>query len=215
MLRFGPTDAPLVLIAPALFEEANRTRAFTVAIMRGLATRGVASALPDLPGTNDSLLPTEEASLADWRTAFAACAAGRPALGFAVRGGALVDGDAMLRGRCHLAPVAGASLVRDLVRVRLAGARDGGDRFDPAMLQAPGPPVDLAGNRLSRALVAELDAAVPSRADRTVRLAGDPQAADRKLEGRTLWRSSEPDIDGPLADAVADDLAAWAHACAG
>ena len=46
-LCLGPSSGPVVLIAPALFEEANRLRAFTVAIMRGLAERDIASILSE------------------------------------------------------------------------------------------------------------------------------------------------------------------------
>ena len=213
-MRLGPADGPLVLIAPALFEEGNRTRAFTVAIMRALAKRGLASALPDLPGTNDSLVPTRDARLSHWRAAFAAVAAERPALGFAIRGGALIDGDARLSGRCQLAPVAGSALIRDLIRTRQASARDGGERFDAAALVPPGPPVELAGNHLSRDLIAELSAAEPSSADRVLRLDGDPQPANCTFAGRTLWRASEPGVDAALTDAIAEDLAAWVRTCA-
>lgn len=212
ILRLGPADAPLVLIAPALFEEANRTRAFTVAVMRRLAERGIASALPDLPGTNESLLPTDQARFANWRAAFAACASERTAFGFAIRGGALVDGEAMLAGRCHLSPVPGRALVRDLVRARLAGRAEG-DSFDPAELGRPGPPIELAGNLISRELLAELGIAEPSEADRVLRLDADPGPADVKLPGRTLWRAVEPDCDAPLAERVAAELADWVRSC--
>lgn len=215
MLCLGPADGPLVLVAPALFEEANRTRAFTVAIMRGLAARGVASALPDLPGTNESLLPTDQARLADWRAAFAAYPAGRRSFGFAVRGGALIDGEAELVARCHFAPVSGAALIRDLKRARLASVSEGGDRLDPADLKPPGPAVELGGNYLARDLIAELEAAEPSHADRVLRLSSDPLPAERAVEGRALWRSSEPAVDAPLAEAIAEDLAAWVRTCGG
>ena len=42
MLRFGPRDGPVVIAAPALFEEANRTRAFLVRILRLLGDCGIA-----------------------------------------------------------------------------------------------------------------------------------------------------------------------------
>jgi len=179
-----------VVIAPALFEEANRTRAFTVAIMRGLAARGVASALPDLPGTNDSLLPTERARLADWRAAFAASVGGRRAVGFALRGGALLDGEADLIARCHFSPVSGAALVRDLKRTRLLDAREGGEPLAPDTLLPPGSPVELAGNHLSRALLAELEAVEPATANRVARLDGDARPCDRSFPGRALWRAT-------------------------
>src|SRR6187551_1263766 len=59
MLRFGPATGPVVIAVMPLFEEANRTRAFMVALLRALAERGVASVLPDLPGTGESLIETE------------------------------------------------------------------------------------------------------------------------------------------------------------
>jgi HAD superfamily hydrolase (TIGR01509 family) len=40
MLRFGPAEGPLVVLAMPLFEEANRTRAFAVTLLRALAAAG-------------------------------------------------------------------------------------------------------------------------------------------------------------------------------
>jgi hypothetical protein len=211
VLRFGPPDGPLLLVAPALFEEANRTRAFTVAILRNLAARGIGTALPDLPGTNDSLIPTENARLADWRAAFAASVGERRTFGFAIRGGALLDGDAKLIARCHFAPVTGASLIRDMKRARHANAIGrGAEPATPSDAR-----IELAGNHLSPDLVAALDDAEPSRADRMLRLASDPAPCDRAFAGRALWRASEPDVDAALAAALADDLAAWVLRCGG
>lgn len=217
MLRFGPADGPVVVVAPALFEEANRTRAFLVRILRLLAADGIASLLPDLPGTGESVRPTREATLADWRLAFAAAVrtARRPALILAIRGGALIDIAADVGGRYHVASVTGASLVRDLVRARQAAAREEGERFDPAELERPGPPVLLAGNLVDRALLSDLARAEPLAATRTARLATDPYPANIRLDGRPLWRASEPDIDAPLAAALAIDIAAWVRRCAG
>jgi hypothetical protein len=204
MLRLGPDDGPVVIVALPLFEEANRTRAFAVTIMRALAERGVASILPDLPGTGESLVATEDATLVAWRQAFAAAATGAVA-SVAIRSGALIDTDAAVAGRWHLAPQSGAMLVRELDRIRQSG---GGDS-DDAM-------VEIAGNRLSRRLLDELQSATPS-ADRTrtVRLANDAQPADHKVEGSPLWRRAEPDNDPALAALLADDIAAWVRTCVG
>lgn len=208
-LCLGPASGPVVLIAPALFEEANRTRAFTVAIMRRLAERCIASVLPDLPGTNESLVATQDARLGDWRAAFAAVIPPRPTHGVAIRGGALFDDEADLVGRYHLSPPTGADLVRDLVRTRLAGMREGGAAFDPAEIDRPGPPIMLAGNAVARDLLVALKAAHPSPADRVARLEGDPRSADRVFAGRPPWRSAEPDANPVLAVAIADDIADW------
>jgi hypothetical protein len=217
MLRFGPATGPVVIAAMPLFEEANRTRAFMVSILRALAECGIASVLPDLPGTGESLTETENTSLNDWTSAFSSVIEqSRPATsvyGIAIRGGALLDAEAQLSGRWHFAPVSGDSLVRDLLRTRLSGS---GRESAGEAIELSGPPVELAGNRVARTLLAQLKAASPSMTTplRTVRLDGDSQPADLKVAGAPLWRRSEPDNDLALARLLADDIAAWIATCA-
>jgi len=196
MLRFGPDTGPVVVAGLPLFEEANRTRTFVVTILRALAERGIAGALPDLPGQGESLIQTEQATLTGMRAGFAAaCAPFDTAYAFAIRSGALLDTHAEVAGRCHFVPATGAELVRELGRIR--GAQDANN---------------YAGNLLSPALLAEFDDATPAAA-RTVRLEGDARAADAKLRGAPLWRRAEPDNDPALATLLADDIAAWVRAC--
>ncbi|MGH6616138.1 hypothetical protein [Sphingomonas sp.] len=221
ILRFGPATGPVVIAAMPLFEEANRTRAFMVTILRGLAERGIASALPDLPGMGDSLIETEQVSLSNWQKAFSSAAAALrdtgPVHAVAIRGGALLDHDAPVAGRWHFAPVAGAALVRDMFRTRLAAAKEDGEAFDTSVIESPGPPVELAGNRLSRVLLVDLNGATPSSNGplRTVRLDTDAQPAHLKLAGAPLWRRAEPGNDPALADLLAADIAAWIATCGG
>ena len=222
MLRFGPTTGPVVIAAMPLFEEANRTRAFVVTILRALAERGIASALPDLPGTGESLTETEDACLTDWQEAFLSASVALKANhglvhGLAVRGGALLDSTARLASRWHFAPAAGDSLVRDMLRTRLAAGKESGEEVDTDAIDPPGPPIELAGNRISRTLLAELGQAMPMTAAplRTVRLDTDTQPADRHVAGPPLWRRSEPGNDPALARLLADDIAAWIASCAG
>ncbi|MES2059173.1 MAG: hypothetical protein V4564_24750 [Pseudomonadota bacterium] len=220
MLRFGPTTGPVVIAAMPLFEEANRTRAFMVAILRQLAARGIGSALPDLPGTNESLIETEQSSLNNWQKAFSSAAASLrttgPVHAIAIRGGALIDQNAPVASRWHFAPAPGAALVRDMLRARLAAAKDGGEAFDPSAIERPGPPLELAGNRISRALLTVLNDATPSTGGvlRTVRLDTDAQPADLKTAGAPLWRRAEPGNDLVLAKLLADDIATWIATCA-
>jgi alpha-beta hydrolase superfamily lysophospholipase len=220
LLRFGPSTGPIVIAAMPLFEEANRTRAFVVTILRALAERGIASALPDLPGTGDSLIATEGASLGDWQAAFASAArscAEHPVVhGFALRGGALVDSQAVLASRYHLAPSHGAVLVRDLLRTRLAAAKESGEPFDPTAIALPGPPILLAGNHVDRNLLTDLTAASPAAAGpvRIARLQTDAQHADIKFAAAPLWRRAEPGNDSVLAALLAGDITAWITACA-
>jgi hypothetical protein len=219
MRRFGPDQGPVVIAAPPFFEEANRTRAFLVTILRALAKRGIASALPDLPGAGESLIETEHATLSDWHIAFSSVAASfgtRQIHTVAIRGGTLLDTDASAVSRWHLAPVSGTALVRDLLRTRLAPGRKDGDARDAVAFEFPGPPIEVAGNRVSRQMLTELDAAAPSVDGRlrTVRLESDLQPADAKFPGAPLWRRSEPDNDPTLAALLADDIAAWITTCA-
>ena len=191
MLRFGPATGPVVVAALPLFEEANRTRTFVVTILRALAERGIASILPDLPGQGDSLVPTEQTSLADMRSAFAAIPG---AYTLALRSGALLDAGERT-ARWHLSPQEGPELIRELDRMRQAG---GGN--------------DYGGNRLSAKILSQLETATPAEA-RTVRLDSDTRFADRKVVGSPLWRRTEPDNDLPLAALLADDIHAWIRAC--
>ena len=217
MLRFGPATGPVVVVAMPLFEEANRTRAFAVTILRALAERGIAGALPDLPGQGESLLPTHATDLAKLRAGFAAAVAGLdgPAFAFAIRSGALLDADAAVAGRYHLSPMAGADLRRELVRARQASSREAGEAFDPATLNTATEPVELAGNLIAPAFLAELATATPSTdATRTVRLETEAKPADAKLPGSPLWRRAEPDNDPEFAARIADDIAQWLATCA-
>jgi hypothetical protein len=217
MLRFGPDTGPVVIAALPLFEEANRTRAFMVSILRALATRGVAGALPDLPAQGESLLPTHEATLGLLQGGFAAAAASLPAPVFslAIRSGALLDGAAALTGRYHFSPMAGADLRRELIRARQASARESGEPFDPAMIDSATEPVELAGNQIAPQLLREFVGATPvAIATHIVRLDTDAKPADAKLPGNPLWRRAEPDNDVAFAERVAEDIAAWIATCA-
>lgn len=199
MLRLGPASGPTVLAAMPLFEEANRTRAAMMDVLRRLAARGIGAALPDLPGTADSLLPTEAATLAGWRGAFAAAAGTLPGPVHVVawRGGALVDAVEAPASRWYLSPIPGTVVMRDLRRVQAAGGSG-----------------LLAGNRLSDALITALERQAPPRHARVVRLETDPRPADAKVAGRPLWRSAEPGTDAALQAAVAEDIADWIAICA-
>lgn len=216
ILRFGASDGPVVALALPLFEEANRTRTFAVGLLRKLAYRGVTGILPDLPGQNESLVTTEHAMLAGWRSAFAAAVAstGRPAHSVTIRGGSLVDHDAGLASRWQLAPAKGEALIRELFRT----AQAVGDpvQIDLNAWSDEGGPVTIAGNRISRPLLRDLNAAdcVRDGPVRVVRLESDPAVADRKVTGAPLWRRSEPGDDPALAEILADDIADWIARCA-
>ena len=222
MLRFGPEDAATtVIVALPLLEEANRTRALAAAMLRRLAARGLAGALPELPGTGESAGPTEAMRLADLRAAFAAAGErvdGR-VMPVAIRSASLLVTPDLIRGPASslqgdegsgtpaqgrgdvslwmLSPQSGAEVVREWRRLRDAG--DG---------------VTVAGNRIASALWKDLDDAAPPPA-RVVRLQGDPRPADRIVAAAPPWRRAEPDADLALADILADDVADWIARCRG
>ena len=216
-LRHGPDAGPLVVFVPPLFEEANRLRRTLAGVMRALAREGIASALPDLPGQNDSPVATLAATLNGWRAALAAFVAiqGRPVVVASLRGGALIDDAAAAVGWWRLAPVEGASLLRALYRARIASDREAGQTHDSpalwAMAERDGA-LALTGNRLSLAMLRELEAAkVAEVAPLRVRtVGGGPDA----LPGAALWLRAEPGADATLEQAIAADLAEWTRQCA-
>lgn len=204
LLRIGEAEAPPILFVPPLFEEMNRSRALLAAVMRGLAGRGHGCWLIDLPGTGESEDALETATLETWRDAIragsehVAAKSGVAPFCASVRGGALIDDAAQARAYWRFAPVAGASLIRDMKRAALAGG------------------ADYAGYPVSPALVAALEAATPAPLDRlrTVRLATDAAPADARLVGPALWRRSEPGVSPELANLIASDIHGWTKTCA-
>lgn len=210
MLGFGPEGAPLVLVLPPLFEEANRTRHFLVEVMRSLAEHGIASILPDLPGTNDSPVATVDARFADWQEAIGSLPV--PVASISLRGGALLDGFAATGLHWRLSPETGARLLRDMIR---ATAMTAGVKAGEFEVVARTQPTALAGNLIHPDLFSALEAAIPATTGtiRTVRLEDEAGDAEARLSGTPLWRRAEPDHDPALAAAVAADITEWMTSC--
>jgi pimeloyl-ACP methyl ester carboxylesterase len=193
MMRIG--EGPALLFLPPLFEEMNRTRALLATVMRGLAAEGFACWLPDLPGTGESERALGTVAWEDWREAATAAFEAAAAIAtVGVRGGALLDRPSPVRWR--FAPIAGASLARDLARAGLMA--EGGGGYAP-----------------TEALLAALAAAEPETGAnvRTVRLASDRAEAELKLDGAPLWRRAEPQNSYELAAAIVSDIGQWVRAC--
>ena len=217
ILRITPTAAPraTILFVPPLFEEANRTRRTLVLAMRALAADGFATLLPDLPGQNESLVPLEQVDLASWKNALADTAAtiDGPLIIASLRGGALIDHQAKAAAWWRLAPVGGASLLRTLMRARVAADREAGvmSSLDSLQTEAATAPLQLAGNHLSPAMIAQLGAAEfqPVAPVRTVTLGNGADA----IPGTPLWLRAEPGEDAAMAKAITADIAAWSTTC--
>ncbi|BBB09234.1 hypothetical protein [Sphingopyxis sp. EG6] len=217
ILRIAPTGTQraTLLFVPPLFEEANRTRRTLVLAMRALARHGLAAVLPDLPGQNESLVPLAQTDLHRWQEALAEVSAtlDGPVIIASLRGGALIDHRASAAAWWRLAPIGGASLLRTLMRARVAADREAGltSSLDSLQAEAATAPLLLAGNLLSPAMMGQLGSAAvePVAPLRTVTLGSGADA----IAGTPLWLRAEPGEDGAMAEAIAADIAAWSQTC--
>ncbi len=196
MLRHGAGSPITLLVLPALFEEANRMRRFTVSVMRTLAGLGIGTILPDLPGTGDSLTDVVDVTLSDWHDAVSLLT---PNIfgSIAIRGGGLLDGPAKYRWR--LAPESGEKLLRDMTRATAFSAGTSASELDQQVRAAP---TRLAGNLISPALYKALHETVPVEGAHTTTVVGPK-----------LWRAAEPGDDPEYARLIAEDIAAWTTTC--
>jgi hypothetical protein len=188
----------------------NRVRRMLVQAMRDLDVRGVGSALIDLPGCNESLAALEKQNLDSWRGAVAACASQLGATHIAsLRGGALID-DGPALPHWRLAPAKGSSILKTMIRTRIAGDKEAGKPTSEAELKtlAKQGPLELAGNVLGPAMVAGLAAAEPiSVANLTERKLGED------INGSPLWLRAEPQDDAAMSASIAADLDRWSASC--
>jgi hypothetical protein len=197
-LAFDQQRQHRVLIIPALFDEGNKLRRFTVEVMRRLDGAGIDCLLPDLPGTNESLSPLNEQTLERWTAAMLAAAnhfrAGRL---LAIRGGGLVL-PKVIPG-WHYAPVKGASLLKQMLRARIIAARElGREETQDSLLQSGREQgLDLNGYALGPAMLEDLNTRLPEAR------AGITQIDQDLLGGSGLWLRAEPDEDAAQADALA------------
>ena len=192
-LAFDGGRRARVLVVPALFDEGNR--------MRRLHGAGVDTFLPDLPGCNESVRGLDGVTLEDWRAAVRGAARHFGASHvLAVRGGVLVCEGVDLPLLAY-APVAGASVLRQMLRMRVLAAREAGREESAAALleAAKTRGIVLAGYALCAAMVTGLQEAEPGEA--TVIAQGD-------IGGAGLWLRAEPDEDAFQVVALANRVAA-------
>ena len=196
-----------VLVLPALFDEANKLRHFTVEAMRRLDAAGVDAILPDLPGCNESLAPLEAQTLQGWREAAEAAAAHFGAThALAIRGGALCAPAELPVWR--YAPATGASILRAMLRARVIASKEAGVEESREGLLEEGRQtgLELAGYSLGAEMIRELETAEPSGG------AALANIAQTDLGGAGLWLRAEPDHDPAQAEALAALVAADAGA---
>lgn len=191
-----------LLIVTALFDEANRMRRLTVETMRRFDSAGIDCFLPDLPGCNESLQSLGQVSLNHWSNAMAAAAQHfRATHVLSIRGGALVVPQGLPGWR--YAPVGGASILRQMLRIRILASREAGREETQGELLETGlrEGLDLAGFPLSAAMVAGLQSAAPPEGTEQSIIGQD------MLGGGALWLRAEPDEDRGQADALAAVIA--------
>jgi len=193
-VSFDQRRARRVLILPALFDEANKLRHFTVEIMRLLDAEGIDSMLPDLPGCNESLAPLDRQTIETWRAATQAAAHHFDATHvLAIRGGALL---APALPGWRYAAVSGESLLRGLLRARVLASKEArlAETREGLLEQGKAQGLELAGYALGSAMIAGLAQATP--ADLT-------DIGQAQLGGPGLWLRAEPGHDRGQAHALA------------
>ncbi len=197
---FACHPGPRLLVLPALFDEANRLRRFTVATMRQLAAIGIASVLPDLPGCGESLAPLETQHIASWREAVAAAAAHFNASHvLTIRASACLAPPGL--PGWHYAPHAPSSQLRQLLRAHTLAAREAGQSGSSESLLARGRMrgLDLAGYALGAQMITQLHAESPPP---TL-----PVITQHALAAPGLWLRAEPGEDAAQAARLATLIA--------
>jgi hypothetical protein len=201
-LSFDRGRAKRLLVVPALFDEANRLRRFTVEVMRRLDGAGIDSLLPDFPGTNESLQALEAQEPHDWIDAMAAAArlfgAGHV---LALRGGCLFSPYSL--PAIHYAPIKASAILRQMLRARMLAAREAGreETREGLMEQALAHGIELAGYRLGAEFVRQFEPMQPRAQD------GITHVAQETVGGSGLWLRAEPGESRVQADALAAAVA--------
>lgn len=195
----GPDDAERrLLIVPALFAEANRTRRMLAEAMRAIAASGHLAVLIDLPGCGESLTELPAQDLGSWRAAAAAAVDHFAATEvLSLRGGALVAPPALPGWQVE--PIAGPQVLRPLVRAAVLAAREAGrsEHAEDMLARGREHGCELAGYRLGAGMVRELERAELPQASAAATVKLD------ELGGSALWLRSEPGDDPALSSALA------------
>jgi hypothetical protein len=191
-----------ILVIPALFDEANKMRRFTLDVMRALDEAGIDSALPDWPGCNESVAPMATQTLERWRAcAVAAMDSFRATHVLSVRAGALIAPPDSPGWR--YAAVDGPKVLSGLLRAQTIAAREAGADETRQGLMARGREhgLMLGGWELGPTLLRELESATLA-----------PQCAQHDVEqsalaGSGLWLRAEAGEDADQAAALATIIA--------
>ena len=203
MLVSFDQDRPVrILVIPALFDEANKLRRLTLSLMRALDEAGIDTALPDLPGMNESLAPLAEQTLAGWREHAKSAAQGFGATHtLSLRGSALLAPEILPGWR--YAPIDGSKLLSNLLRARVFEAREAGRKETRSALLELGRSegLVLGGWRIGPAMMRELETASLKEGAAYETL----EPSDFGASG--LWLRTEPSDNADQAMALAQRIA--------
>ena len=203
LVRFDQGRSRRLLILPALFDEANKLRRFTVELMRRIDAAGIDCFLPDLPGCNESLAKLETLSLKNWHNAAKTSAKEVAATEvLAIRAGALLAPSNL--PTWLYAPQSGAKLLQGMIRARMLAAQEAGNTETTDGLIALGSKqgLMLGGWMIGAEMLRDLAQAEPVISDNSREIV---QAA---LGGTGLWLRAEPGYDPIQVDALAAILTA-------
>jgi hypothetical protein len=207
-------SARRILIVPPLFDEMNRMRRVLVSAMRILSDRGIGSDLIDLPGCNESLARLMDQDFGTWRGAVAAAAEQLGSTHIAsIRGGALIDNMPAELPHWRMCPVKGDSLLKTMLRTRIAGDKEMGivSNMESLIEQGCREPIDLAGNLLCPDMLTSMQyAQAEPLAQLTVAALGD---GTDDVSGSALWLRAEPQDDPAMAASIAAQLDRWSASC--
>ena len=195
---FDKRRSKRVLFIPALLDEANKLRHFSVEVMRRLDSVGIDSFLPDLPGCNESEQNLADVEPEDWATAVHAAARHFAATHvLAIRGGGLLLPPRI--GGWHYAPVKGATLLKTLLRARVLASREQGreESLDGLLEHGTAHGLELAGFSLSGEALRQLGGLKPDGRDEITVI------EHSTIGGTPLWLRAEPDFDPAQADGLA------------
>ncbi|MEM1050727.1 MAG: hypothetical protein AAGI28_01395 [Pseudomonadota bacterium] len=187
-----------LLILPALFDEANKLRRFTMQTIRALDASGVECFLPDLPGCNDSLQPLEQQTLEGWRSVvIAAAEVFQITHVLGIRGGALLSPKDL--PAWYYAPQSGAKLLRGMLRARMIASRELGLEETSEQLLKVGREAGLmlAGWPIGATMLRELEHAKPFKIDQQKTI------SQKDIGGAGLWLRAEPGEDDAGSESLA------------
>ena len=202
MVQYDQSREHRLLVLPALFDEANKLRRMTVEVMRRLDEAGIDSALPDLPGMNESLVDLGDQTLAAWREGASVAAKHFKATHvLALRGGTLFAPQHM-PGWLY-APQKGAKQLRAMLRARTVAAREAGreEKLEDLQTSARRDGIELAGWQIGATMFAGLESA------EIIVGSGHVSIDQEAVGGAGLWLRAEPDEDADQATSLAGIIA--------